>query len=79
MTLLKIGPIQKPKVPNPYQIIRTQAKDMKVGEFFEITGIVNKADTLNLRSTIGYFSKKDGFKVSTKVVGSKMIIEKLPT
>lgn len=79
MTLLKIGPIQKPKGPNPYQIIRTQAKDMKVGEFFEITGIVNKADTLNLRSTIGYFSKKDGFKVSTKVVGSKMIIEKLPT
>ena len=78
MAFLKVGPIQKPKKPNPYQLSRNQAKEMKVGEFFEITGIANKADANNIRSTIGYFSKKDGFKVSTKVIGSKMTVEKLP-
>lgn len=78
MITLKVGPIQKPKRPNPYQIIRTQARDMKVGEFFEITGLSKKSDALNIRSTVGYFGKKDGFKVRTKVIGSKMIIEKLP-
>jgi hypothetical protein len=78
MTMLKVGPIQKPKRPNPYVIIRNQAKDMKVGEFFEIAGVMNKADANNIRSTIGYFGKKDGFKVTTKVIGSKMTVEKIP-
>ena len=78
MSILKVGPIQKPKRPNPYQIIRNQAKEMKVGEFFEITGITSKNDANSVRGTISYFSKKDGFKVATKVIGSKMTVEKLP-
>jgi hypothetical protein len=50
---------------------------MKVGEFFEIVGISGKYDANNLRSTLTYFSKKDGFKVKTKVFGSKMTVEKI--
>jgi hypothetical protein len=77
MIKFKVGPIQKPKLPNPYVIMRSHANSMKVGEFFEIVGISGKSDVLNVRSTLAYFSKKDGFKVKTKVFGSKMTVEKI--
>lgn len=77
MSILKVGPIQQPKRPNPYDLMKDQAKKMKPGEFFEITGILTSESAKSIRSTLCYFSKKQGFKVATKKVGTRMIVEKL--
>lgn len=77
MSILKVGPIQQPKRPNPYDLIKDQAKKMKPGEFFEIAGILTTASANSIRATLSYLSKKQGFKVATKKVGTRMIVEKL--
>lgn len=74
---IKIGPIkrQKPKKSVPFEI-RKQINKMKLGEYFEVSG-VNKKTVLNLRSVVSYFSKKDGYRVSTEYAGNTLTIERI--
>lgn len=74
---VKIGPIQRRKDETSITtVVRKQVNKMKLGEFFEITG-VDKETVQNLRSTLSYFSKKDGFRVKTRHSGGKLVVDRV--
>jgi hypothetical protein len=74
---LTVGPIKKAETVNVvYTTIRKQMNDMKVGEYFEVSG-VSKKEAANVRATISYYSKRDKCVVSTKLAGTKLKIERV--
>jgi hypothetical protein len=78
---ITVGPIQATKAKvaknQSYEKIRKQMNSMKVGNFFEVSGLSSTKEVKALRGAIQYFSKKDGVKVTTSMSGSKMAIEKV--
>lgn len=74
---VKVGPIQRRKNDTAITaVIRKQVNKMKLGDFFEISG-VDPETVQTLRSTLSYFSKKDGFRVKTKHSGGKLTIDRV--
>ena len=57
-------------------IMRKQINKMKVGYYFEVTGVDAKL-VGNIRSTLSAASKKDGFRISTRFSGSKLTVERI--
>jgi hypothetical protein len=75
---IKIGPIQKGRpTPQRHSLIKERLTKMKVGNFFEISGFSQKSEILNIRASIGYFSKKENVKVSTSVKNGVLRVEKI--
>lgn len=73
-----IGPIQKAKKTDTrHNILTDRLSKMKVGNYFEITGISAKADAQNIRASICYVSKKEGVKVATQLNGSVLRVERI--
>jgi hypothetical protein len=69
-----IGPILKVKsVTKPSSVLRERISKLKVGNFFEISGIVDPNDTKKLRAAVGYFAKKENVKVSTAAIGKDIL------
>jgi hypothetical protein len=74
---IKIGPIKRRKsVKTVHVEVRKQINKMKLGEYFEISG-VDKKNLLNLRAAVSYFSKKDGYRVATEHTGDTLTIERI--
>jgi hypothetical protein len=74
---LTVGPIKKAEKKNvAYESIRKQMNDMKVGEYFEVSG-VSKKSALAVRAAISYYSKRDKCMVTTQLAGSKLIVERV--
>jgi hypothetical protein len=75
---IKVGPIQRRKSNNQVigTLIRTRITKMKLGEFFEITGLDRRSAT-NLRAAVSYYSKKEKVKVSTRLTDSTLIIKRV--
>jgi hypothetical protein len=75
---IKIGPIQrrKQKDVSAIALVRKQINKMKLGEFFEVTGLNGRA-AFNLRASITYYSKKESFRVVTKLKGDTLVIERV--
>ena len=74
---LTVGPIKKAEKTNEAnRLIRKQMNDMKVGEYFEVSG-VSKKDLVNVRAAISYYSKQDKCTVATRMAGSKLKIERV--
>ena len=74
---LTVGPIKKAEKTNAVlTTIRKQMNDMKVGEYFEVSG-VSKKEVVNVRGAISYYSKRDKCVVSTKLSGTKLKIERV--
>lgn len=75
-----IGPIQKAKpMTERAAILDQRLSKMKVGNYFEVTGLSNKTDVLNLRASISYFSKKKKIKVSTMMENGILRVERIKT
>lgn len=73
-----IGPIQKAKpMTERATILEQRLSKMKVGNFFEVTGLSNKNEVLNFRASIGYFSKKNSVRVSTSMVNGVLKVERV--
>jgi hypothetical protein len=73
-----IGPIQKAKpMTERASILDQRLAKMKVGNFFEVTGLSNKTEVLNFRASVGYFSKKNNVKVSTSMVNGVLKVERV--
>jgi len=73
-----IGPIQKAKpMTQRASILDQRLAKMKVGNFFEVTGLSNKNDVSNFRASIQYFSKKRDVKVSTSMVNGVLKVERV--
>ena len=74
---LTVGPIKKAeKVNVAYNTIRKQMNDMKIGDYFEVSG-VSKKSAIAVRAAISYYSKKDKCVVTTRMTGSKLKIERI--
>jgi hypothetical protein len=74
---LTVGPIKKAEKTNGvYAAIRKQMNDMKVGEYFEVSGVSKKEATI-VRGAISYYSKRDKCVVSTRLAGTKLKIERV--
>jgi hypothetical protein len=76
---IKIGPIRQSSRKKSNSVIREVTKQigkMKLGEFFEVSGL-DKTAVTNLRGAITYYSKKDRFKVVTKLAGETLTIERV--
>jgi uncharacterized protein (DUF2249 family) len=73
-----IGPIKKAKPEDRrHVIIRDRITRMKIGNFFEITGLKTEKDVSNIRVSLSYHSKKEGVKVSTTYNGGVLRVEKV--
>lgn len=73
-----IGPIQKAKPMTERAVILDQRlSKMKVGNYFEVTGLSSKTDVLNFRASISYFSKKKKIKVSTMMENGILRVERV--
>lgn len=75
---IEIGPIQRRK-PNDvpaFTLVSTRLSKMKLGEFFEITGL-DRRTALNFRASVSYYSKKEEIKVSTRIKGDTLTIERI--
>lgn len=74
---LTVGPIKKAEKTNEAnRLIRKQMNDMKVGEYFEVSG-VSKKTIMSVRAAISYYSKHDKCTVTTRVIGSKLKVERI--
>lgn len=74
---IKIGPIQKrPTVDQVRSTLRKQANMMKIGEFFEVTG-VDRNDVNKIRAALSYYAKQGETKVSTSFSGNKLTVERI--
>lgn len=72
-----IGPIQRRESQRRINLeVRKQINKMKLGEFFEMTGMDNSSVN-NVRAAISYFSKRDGFKVTTEYSTDRLTIERV--
>ncbi len=75
---IMIGPIQKAKpTAKRAEILRDRLTKMKVGNFFEISGISSKSEIRNIRAALTYFSKKENVKVATSTDGNILKVEKI--
>jgi len=73
-----IGPIQKAKlVTERASILDQRLSKMKVGNFFEVSGLSTKRDILNFRASINYFSKKNNVQVSTVVTNGVLKVQRV--
>jgi hypothetical protein len=73
-----IGPIQKAKpMTERASILEQRLSKMKVGNFFEVTGLSDKNEVLNFRASISYFSKKKSVRVSTSMVNGVLKVERV--
>jgi hypothetical protein len=79
MEAIKIGPIRKAKQESNTvrDIIRKRANEMKVGEAFDISGIRDERQLMNIRAHISYFGQRDGFRVKTSFKNGVLSIEKV--
>lgn len=69
-----IGPILKARPETKHSsILRERISKLKVGNFFEISGISDPNDTKKLRATVTYFAKKQNVKLSTSTVGKDIL------
>jgi ABC-type molybdate transport system substrate-binding protein len=50
---------------------------MKIGNFFEISGITSTTEARNIRASLQYFSKKENVKVMTSFSGSVLRVERI--
>ena len=83
-TSIKIGPVKKaPKAQKSTnssvisETIRQRLTTLKVGNFFEITGISSPKEVTNLRGIVCYHSKRKGIKVSTSYDNGILIVERV--
>lgn len=73
---IKIGSIQRRPSVSLTTNVCSQVKKMKLGEFFEITGI--DLNTVNsLRASLSYHSKKEGFRVKTKYQDNVLTVDRV--
>jgi hypothetical protein len=73
-----IGPIQKAKpTTERASILEHRLSKMKVGNFFEVTGLSDKAEVLNFRASVSYFSKKNSVRVATSMVNGVLKVERV--
>jgi hypothetical protein len=73
-----IGPIQKAKpMTERASILDHRLSKMKVGNYFEVTGLSNKKDVLNFRASVSYFSKKKKIQVSTMMDNGILRVERV--
>ena len=73
-----IGPIQKAKpVTERSTILNDRLSKMKVGTYFEVTGLSTKSEVLNFRASVGYFSKKKKINVSTSLTDGILRVERI--
>ena len=74
---ITVGPIKRRKIKNSVNSeIRKKINKMKLGEYFEVSG-VNQKNMPNLRAAISYISKKDGCKVITKFNKNTLSVESI--
>jgi len=75
---ITIGPIQtaSPKTERT-SVLNQRLSKMKVGNFFEVTGLSSKTDIVNFRSSVIYFSKKKNIRVSTAMVDGVLRVERV--
>jgi hypothetical protein len=73
-----IGPIQKAKpVAERSTILSERLSKMKVGNFFEVSGLSDKNDVQAIRASLQYFSKKRNIRVATVLSGEKLRVERI--
>lgn len=73
-----IGPIQKAKtMPERASILNQRLSKMKVGNFFEVTGLSSKENILSFRSAVFYFSKKHNVEVVTSTINGVLKVERV--
>jgi hypothetical protein len=73
-----IGPIKKNRpTTERASILKDRLTKMKVGNFFEISGISSKSDAMNIRASLGYFSKKENIKLSTSLNDGVLTVERI--
>lgn len=73
-----IGPVQKAKsVAERTSIINDRLSKMKVGNFFEVTGLSNKSEVMNFRGSVMYLSKKKDIRVATSMSNGILKVERV--
>jgi hypothetical protein len=73
-----IGPIQKAKrVTERSTILDNRLSKMKIGNFFEVTGLSGKEEVRNFRASVQYFSKKKGIQVTTSVTKGVLRVQRI--
>ena len=75
---IEIGPIQKAKsVTEKPSILEQRLSKMKIGTFFEVTGLSSKTEVRNFRASVSYLSKKNSVRVSTLMVDGVLKVERV--
>jgi hypothetical protein len=73
-----IGPVQKAK-PTAERtiIINDRLSKMKIGNFFEVTGLSTKSEVMNFRASVQYCSKKRDIRVATTMENGILKVERV--
>jgi hypothetical protein len=73
-----IGPIQRvKKVDTRYRILKDRLTKMKVGNYFEISGISDTKEATNIRASLSYLSRKEKIKITTALNGPVLRVERI--
>jgi hypothetical protein len=73
-----IGPIQKPKPQTERSsVLNERMSKMKVGNFFEVSGLSTKSEILNFRASVQYASKKKNIRVVTNMASGVLRVERV--
>lgn len=73
-----ISPIKKARPTNTYSaILSDRMSKMKIGNFFEISGLSSKTDVRNMRAAVSYVSKKEKVKVTTSLIENVLKVERV--
>ncbi len=75
---IKIGPIRKARPTLARStIIQDRIAKMKIGNFFEISGVISTIDARNIRALLQYHSKKEQVKVATSLTAGVLRVERI--
>lgn len=77
---ITVGPIKKSAVVADKavsSIIKDRLTNLKVGTFFEISGLSSKKDIVNTRGVVSYYAKKKNIKFSTSFSEGVLTVERI--
>lgn len=73
-----IGPIQRAKKTDArHLILKDRLVKMKVGNYFEISGISGNREATNIRASLSYISRKEKIKIITALNGPVLRVERV--
>ena len=76
--MLRVSEIKKAKTNATLAKIRQNIKSLKVGEYFEVTGVNTEKEKGNLPRNVAYYATRENVRLKTRMKSNSMRIERIP-